>query len=77
MTTVDHVIEIVGGIVTLLSLLSSFVNHVIRTKQANGAVVSNLLLGTGTVLNIGSANLDKAIQLAKQLRGAPPAAPKE
>lgn len=73
---IDRVIEIVGGIVALLSALSSWVNHNIRTKQADGQPVSTLMLGAGAVLNTGAINLDKAAQLAKQLRAqkAAPAA---
>lgn len=76
----DKLFEFAGVMVTLLSALSSYVNHVIREKQAAGAAVSPVLLSAGTVLNVGAINLDKALQLGKQLkalRAAPPADDKQ
>lgn len=64
----SHVLEILGGLIPVLSAIASFVNHVIRVRQAEGAPVSPLLASTGSVLNIGAINLDKAIQLAKLLK---------
>lgn len=61
----DHILTIVGALVPLLSAVASLVNHVIRAKQAAGESVSPLLSGTGSVLNLASVNLDKAVQLGK------------
>lgn len=63
-TTLDHM----GSIVAVLSALASLLNHVIRKKQGAGEEVSKLLLGAGALLNTGAVNLDKAVQLGKQLR---------
>ena len=60
--------ETFGIIVTVLSALSSLANHLIRNKQAENKPVPPWLLGAGTVLNVGAVNLDKAVQLGKQLR---------
>lgn len=65
---IDKLIDGVGGLVAILSALASLLNHVIRKRQADGAEVSPWLLGAGTVLNVGAVNLDKAVQLGKQLR---------
>lgn len=66
----SHVLEILGGLIPVLSALASFVNHVIRSRQAAGAAISPMLASAGSVLNIGAINLDKAIQLAKLLKEA-------
>ena len=75
MANADKFIELTGMVVTVLSALASLINHIIRGKQAEGAPVSPLLLGAGTVLNVGAVNLDKAAQLAKQLRAPKAEAP--
>lgn len=72
---IDKGIEVIGGLVTLLSALASLINHTIRTKQAAGEPVSSLLLGAGAVANVGAINLDKAVQLGKQLRAPKADAP--
>lgn len=75
----DHILTIVGAFVPLLSAVASLINHIIRSKQAAGEPVSPLLSGTGSVLNLASVNLDKAVQLGKMAKagGALPAeAPK-
>lgn len=64
----DHILTIVGALVPLLSAVASLVNHVIRSKQAAGEPVSALLSGTGSVLNLASVNLDKAVQLGKMAK---------
>ena len=75
---VDRVLVIVGALVPLLSALSSWVNHVIRTKEAKSEAVSPALLGVGSVLNVLSVNLDKAVQLRNMMKGrAAPALPQE
>ena len=66
--TFDHVLQILGGLIPVLSALASFVNHVIRSRQAEGASVPPMLAGAGSVLNVGAINLDKAIQLARLLK---------
>lgn len=68
--TFESGLNTAGGVVAVLSALASLINHIIRQKQANGQEVSKLLLGAGAVLNTGAVNLDKAVQLGKQLRPA-------
>lgn len=64
----EHILAIIGAVVPLLSALSSMINHIVRSKQADGQAVSPALLGAGTVINVGAVNLDKALQLARLLR---------
>lgn len=64
----DHVLQILGGLIPVLSALASFVNHIIRSRQSEGVAISPMLASAGSVLNIGAINLDKAIQLAKLLK---------
>lgn len=66
---VDHILTILGAVVPLLSALASLVNHVVRARQADGQPVPPALAVTGAVLNAGAVNVDKAIQLAKLVRG--------
>lgn len=72
--TLEHVLSIVGALVPVFSALSSFVNHLVRTKQAAGESVSPMLMSAGAVLNLASVNVDKAVQMAKAVK-APAAAP--
>lgn len=65
----DHILTILGAVVPLLSALASLVNHVVRARQAEGQAVPPALAVTGAVLNAGAVNVDKAIQLAKLVRG--------
>lgn len=68
--TVEHILSIVGALVPVFSALSSFVNHLVRTKQASGEPVSPTLLGVGAMLNVASVNVDKAVQMAKAVKDA-------
>lgn len=68
---VDHILAILGALVPLCSALSSWINHVVRTKNAQGADVAPWLLNTGSMLNIASVNLDKALELRKMAVGVP------
>ena len=64
----DHILAIVGACVPLISALASLVNHIVRKKLEAGEKVSPILTGTGTVLNLGAVNIDKAIQFVKITR---------
>ncbi len=68
--TIEHILSIVGALVPVFSALSSFVNHLVRTKQAAGEAVSPALLGAGSILNLASVNVDKAVQMAKAVKDA-------
>ena len=67
----DQVLVLLGMIVPLMSAVSSVVNHLIRMKQAEGKPVGAALLHLGSLLNVASMNLDKAVQLGKAARGKP------
>lgn len=69
-TTVEHILSIGTGLVTVMSALASFLNHLVRTRQAAGEPVAPALLGAGAVVNLASVNVDKALQLAKLLKEA-------
>ena len=78
--TLEHVLSIIGALVPVFSALASFVNHLVRTKQAAGESVSPALLSVGAVLNVAAINGDKAVQMAKAVKSgkavsAAPAAP--
>ena len=66
--TFDDVLKLLGILVPFLSAVSSFLNHMVRQKQAAGDAVSPMLAGAGSVLNVGALNIDKAIQLAKLIK---------
>lgn len=67
---IEHILAIFGALVPFLSALASIINHKVREAQEAGEDVSPLLLHTGSVLNVGAVNLDKAVQLAKLARAA-------
>ena len=71
------IIRILGALVPLASALASFLNHIVRMKQAAGEPVNPLLLAGGSMLNVAALNVDKAVQLAKAMQGAPVAAVEE
>jgi hypothetical protein len=73
---IEHVLAIIGALVPVFSALSSFVNQIVRERQARGEEVSPMLLNGGALLNVASVNLDKAAQLAKAAKAvkAPSAA---
>ena len=75
--TLDHVIAIAGMSVPAMSALASWVNHQVRTLQAEGKVVPAWQLKAGAVLNVLAVNLDKAAQLAKMAKPAPVPPPPE
>lgn len=66
--TLDNIVSIAGAIVPILSAISSFLNHIVRTTKANGEKPAPALLATGAIVNAGAVNIDKAIELAKMLR---------
>lgn len=68
MSNMDHLLSIVTGLVTVFSAVSSFLNHVVRSRQAQGKPVAGALLGGAAISNVASINVDKAIQLVKMLR---------
>lgn len=75
----DTILQFLGAMVPLMSAIASYINHVVRTKQAAGTEVSPVLLHAGAVLNVASINVDKAVQLAKMAREsvAAPAEPEK
>lgn len=70
MSNMDHLVSIVTAIVTVCSAISSWLNHIVRSKQAAGQPVPGALLGGAAVTNVASVNIDKAIQLVNMLRAA-------
>lgn len=74
-TKLEHVLAILGALVPLASAVASLLNHMVRAKRERGEDVSPLLLHAGSVLNVASVNLDKAVQLGKLARS--PKAPKK
>lgn len=66
--TLDNIVSLAGAIVPILSAISSFLNHIVRTAKASGEKPSSALLATGAIVNAGAVNIDKAIELAKMLR---------
>lgn len=76
MSHIDHIVSIITAVVTVCSAVSSFLNHLVRSKQAAGQPVPGALLGGAAVTNVASVNIDKAIQLVQMIRAAKaPAAP--
>ena len=65
----DHVLSILGALVPLMSALSSFINHWIRTQTSAGEKPSPVLLTMGSLVNVASVNLDKGVQFAKMATG--------
>lgn len=70
MTTLDHILTIGTGLVTVMSAVASLINHVVRSRQEAGKPVAPALLGAGAVINLASVNVDKALQLAKLFKSA-------
>lgn len=68
---IEHYLAIAGVAVSVLSGLSSLVNHLIREKQVANEPVSVGLIRLGMVLNLLSVNLDKALVLTRAARGKP------
>lgn len=67
---VDHVVGLVGTVVTLSSIIAGSLNSRIRAALDSEGEVPSLFLYAGIVLNYLAINLDKAAQLSKILRGA-------
>lgn len=65
----DTILMFLGALVPLMSAAASFINHIVRQKTDAGEQVSPALLNAGALLNVGSVNLDKAVQLAKMAKG--------
>lgn len=74
-TKIESILAILGALVPLASAIASFLNHMVREKQARGEKVSPMLLSAGSVLNVASINLDKAVQLGRMVRSPAPSAP--
>ena len=68
---IEHYLAIAGVAVSVLSGLSSVVNHLIREKQVANEPVSAGMIRLGMVLNLLSVNLDKALVLTRAARGKP------
>jgi hypothetical protein len=66
----DKLLMILGAAVPLMSALASYINHLVREREAAGEVVSPALLKTGALLNVGAINMDKAVQLAKKAKAS-------
>lgn len=78
-TNLDYLLTVLGAFVPLASALASFVNHRVRKNLEAGTDAPKALLAAGSILNVASVNIDKAMQLAKMLAAAQqaPAAPTE
>lgn len=72
---IEHVLAFLGALVPLMSALAAFINHKVRTAQAEGREVSPLALKAGAALNVGAMNIDKAVQLAKMAKASAAPAP--
>lgn len=66
-TNMEYLLTILGAFVPLASALASFVNHRVRQAVESGNEAPKALLAAGSVLNVASVNIDKAMQLAKML----------
>ena len=64
----DKLLMILGAAVPLMSALASYINHLVREREAAGEKVSAALLNAGAALNVGAINIDKAVQLAKKAK---------
>jgi len=77
----EHALMILGACVPLLSAMASLLNHIVRLRVAANQLVSPLLSGASTVLNLSAVNIDKAVQMGRMFLdekkvGAPvPSAP--
>jgi hypothetical protein len=64
----DNVLDIVGVVVPLASLLAGKLNQQIRDAKEAGDPVPNWMFQAVSVLNVLAVNLDKATQLAKHAK---------
>ena len=69
-SSLEGILAILGALVPLASALSSYLNHIVRTKQAAGEPVNPLLLTSGSMLNAAALNVDKGVQMAKAVQAA-------
>lgn len=68
---INYALQLAGVIIALMSLFSSFANHIIRLKTAAGETPSKLLMSFAAVTNFLSVNLDKGVQFVKMTQGKP------
>ena len=61
----EHAIAIAGVVVSVASVVASFVNQYVRDAQQSGASVSAWVLHSAAVLNALALNGDKAVQALK------------
>jgi hypothetical protein len=64
----EHVISIAGVVVSVASVVASFVNQYVRDAQQSGASVSAWLLHAAAALNALALNGDKAVQALKLVK---------
>jgi len=68
---IDHLVGLVGTMVTLASFLAGSLNSKIRSTMDTEGEVPPPFLWAALVLNYAAINLDKAAQMHKLLRGTP------
>jgi hypothetical protein len=61
----EHAIAIAGVVVSVASVVASFVNQYVRDAQQSGSSVSAWVLHSAAVLNALALNGDKAVQALK------------
>lgn len=66
---IDHLLGILGIVVTVSSAAASFINGKIRAAIDAEGEAPTLFLWMGLVLNYLAFNADKAVQIQKLLRG--------
>jgi hypothetical protein len=64
----DTIVNMAGMIVMISSLVSTFINQKIRAAMADKQDVDPMLLKAAALVNVFSANLDKAMQLVRVAR---------
>jgi hypothetical protein len=67
----DHIIGLVGTLVTLSSLLAGALNSRIRASIASEGEVFAPFLYLSLLVNVLAINIDKATQMSKLIRGKP------
>ena len=71
MQKVEFALAVAGVVVTVLSSVTSMLNHIIRAKTDKGEAVSPGLVRAVSILNFLAVNIDKGIQLGKMASGKP------
>jgi len=66
----DDLLKLIGAVMPIVSAVASLINHIVRQDAVEGKEPNKALIATGTVLNVGAVNVDKAIQLAKMMTAA-------